>query len=58
MHHVRHKGRYRVRRRRIVRAEAIRLGLVTRIQRASNRSGRPGEVDSVSSRLRVDAKRK
>jgi hypothetical protein len=41
MYDVCHEDGHRVRRRRIVRAEAIRLHLVTRIQRASDRSGRP-----------------
>ena len=46
MYHVRHEGGHRVRRSRIVGAEAIWLRLVTLIQRASDRSGRPREVPS------------
>jgi len=50
MYHVCHEGGHRVRRRHIVRAEAIWLHLVTRIQSASDRSGRPrGRIRQLTS---------
>lgn len=58
MYHVRHEGGHRVRRRRTIRAEAIRLRLVTRVQRARDRSGRPREIGPVSSPLRVKTQNK